>query len=444
MSGDQRPAWAVRLETERRARGWSKQEMARRLLAVDGLSQGTARNLARQVLRWENGEVFPRDWADAYAAVFELDRTELFREFPQSGEGRGVELVGTVVGRARPGDGDEDVRRRALLELLTALGVGAAVPLGTVDTALAALEDSLGGPGEEMDVAGWQNTAWEYSQMIWVHPVGVLTNSLASDIATLAVTLQRETRPEARRELLRVSAELTTYMAQELGDMGRFRDVRRAMLAATRAADESGDQELATWVRCYHANSAFWEGRPAHVVAGLIDDALAHAPKTANAGLAKAFKTQAHLLAAQGDASGAESALRRMYEVYERLPGEITQDHISPHGFSENSLRQADAYVYAVLGDANRAAAAAEQSLELLPLERKGSRVNVHLMHSIALVHDHDVTEGLNLALNAHEGMPTSRSRRRITAEIIKALPNEKARTLSAARELRTLASAKT
>jgi len=444
MGEDPRPGWAIRLQAERRARQWSKHEMARRLFIADGIRQGSVRNLARQIARHESGEVFPRDWADAYAAVFGMSRTDLFGEPVRRERGRSASPVGTVEERARPGDGDEDVRRRTLLELLTALGAGATVPLATAESALAALETSLGGPAGEKDVTDWQNTAWEYSQTIWVHPVGVLMKNLTSDITALAVAIRQEPRSGTRRELLRVSAQLTTYMAQELSDMGELREARRSFHAATQAADASGDRDLASWVRCYHATTAFWEGRPTHVITKLLDDAFVHVPNAPSVGLAKALKTRAHLQAAQGDKAGAEATLHKLYGVYEGLPTHITQDHITPHGFSENSLSQGDAFIYAFLGDTKRAVSAIDKSLSLLPPERKGSRANIHLVHSLALIHDGDIAEGLSLATGTHEGMPTSTSRRLITREIIKALPDGKARALPAARELYALASAKT
>src|SRR5690606_16642587 len=43
------PIWAARLRSEREARGWSKHEMARRLLRADGLERGNVTHLARQI-----------------------------------------------------------------------------------------------------------------------------------------------------------------------------------------------------------------------------------------------------------------------------------------------------------------------------------------------------------------------------------------------------------
>ena len=55
------PSWAVRLRIERRMRGWSEHEMARRLLRAAGFSQGSLRDMTRQILGWETGEQVPRE-----------------------------------------------------------------------------------------------------------------------------------------------------------------------------------------------------------------------------------------------------------------------------------------------------------------------------------------------------------------------------------------------
>jgi tetratricopeptide (TPR) repeat protein len=72
------PPWAARLKAERDARGWNKREMARHLLRAAGHDHGSIDSLARQIRGWESGEHFPRDWATAYALVFDLDENTLF------------------------------------------------------------------------------------------------------------------------------------------------------------------------------------------------------------------------------------------------------------------------------------------------------------------------------------------------------------------------------
>ncbi|GAA2109182.1 helix-turn-helix transcriptional regulator [Actinomadura alba] len=78
MTGRVRPQWAVRLQTEREKRGWSKAEMARRLRDAVGAVRTPVASINRQVYDWEHGKHFPREWAAAYAIAFGLDEADLF------------------------------------------------------------------------------------------------------------------------------------------------------------------------------------------------------------------------------------------------------------------------------------------------------------------------------------------------------------------------------
>jgi transcriptional regulator with XRE-family HTH domain len=75
---DDRPVWAIRLQAEREARGWSKREMARRLHKAVGISTASITSLVTQIRQWERGNHFPRDWHAAYAIAFGMDQIELF------------------------------------------------------------------------------------------------------------------------------------------------------------------------------------------------------------------------------------------------------------------------------------------------------------------------------------------------------------------------------
>ncbi|MFI0350940.1 hypothetical protein [Actinomadura sp. 9N407] len=76
--GRPRPEWAKRLQAEREARGWGKRKTARELYTAAGIRDGNVTSLAKQVAWHEEGRHFPRDWAPAYAVVFETDEADLF------------------------------------------------------------------------------------------------------------------------------------------------------------------------------------------------------------------------------------------------------------------------------------------------------------------------------------------------------------------------------
>ncbi|QXJ19920.1 hypothetical protein AGRA3207_000531 [Actinomadura graeca] len=440
MSEDFRPPWAVTLEAERTARGWGKWDMARQLYAAVGITNPTTaqvKSLARQITRWESGRHFPANWADAYGTAFGIEPDVLFPPQPMTKKSQGVP-IGRVDRSPSADGGDDAVKRRALFELVTALGAGAALPTEALSTILSGLDEALA-ERADVDISHWQDSTWEYSRVIWVEPTGALVADLATDILALGRALRKETRWLARQELLRSSAEITAYMAQELSDMGHIRGARRCFQTAIRVADESQDRGLATWVRAYHAARAAWEGRDPAAVGRLLDDALESAGSTPSVGLATTLQTRAEVLADQGDADGAEKALAELRRVHIALPDQITVDHISPRGWPEDYLRFSESFVYSVLGDSVRAKASIDHALRLLPPERSGTRVNLRLMHALSLVHERETSDALESAVENMRSLPNSTARRRIGNEIIKALPDERARALPAARELRTL-----
>ena len=79
MTDTNRPSWAKRLQEERESRGWSKPRMARELQRAAGRppTEPTT-SLTRQILNWEKGRNFPRDWVSYYAMAFGLSERELF------------------------------------------------------------------------------------------------------------------------------------------------------------------------------------------------------------------------------------------------------------------------------------------------------------------------------------------------------------------------------
>ncbi|MEV0400971.1 hypothetical protein [Actinoallomurus sp. NPDC050550] len=73
------PSWAARLQAERERRSWNKHEMARRLQKATGRPYPPVTSLVRQILGWEKGEHFPRDWTAAYAWRSIWPKTICFR-----------------------------------------------------------------------------------------------------------------------------------------------------------------------------------------------------------------------------------------------------------------------------------------------------------------------------------------------------------------------------
>jgi hypothetical protein len=105
MSDGERPAWAVRLQAEREARGWNKREMARQLHKAAGNQHAPVDSLSRQIRGWEAGNHFPRDWAAAYATAFGMEEADVFGPRPETT--RELHRAGCLM---RSGDIDEGAR----------------------------------------------------------------------------------------------------------------------------------------------------------------------------------------------------------------------------------------------------------------------------------------------------------------------------------------------
>lgn len=331
-------------------------------------------------------------------------------------------------------DGD-NMERRALLQLLAALGSGAAIPAGALETIFSRTEHSIGGR-DGADLEEWEESVFEYGFLYVTRPPGSLISGAAADFVEISRLLTSSRSPDTRTGLLRISAQLAALLGMEFSDIGEKNASLRSWKLARKAADASKDRELRVWVRAREATYAFWSGRPGPIVARLVDDAIQIADGVPTTSLARAFSARAFVAASNGDAETTRIALGDLSQVYEVIP-DVCQE--SPlWSFSERRMHWSQAYPSALVGDTARASNAVEQALALCPADFHGDIADLRLIHALGLAHDRDVTTSLDIATAAAEGWHFSASRRRILGQIIDALPRE-ARTLPAARELRAL-----
>ncbi|CNG78254.1 Uncharacterised protein [Mycobacterium tuberculosis] len=431
MTDQPRPRWAARLEAERRARGWGPFKAARRLYAAAGIDHpdlSQVKNLSRQINRHEKGEVFPSDWGSAYATAFGMEEKDLF------GQESTDQPMGTVNPTPLPDDGDEDVKRRAALQFLAALGAGTAIPPGTLEEILSSIDRALDRP---VDVDEWESAVREYGFLINRQPVGSLINDLTADLIGVGELLKRD--HAQRTDLLRVSAGLSALLAIEFGDIGNRRSARLTWATARRAADASGDRDLKVWVRAREAEEAFWFGLSPQEIDARTAEAISIAGGTSSSGLPRAHAVRAGLAAENGHESSARKTMNDLSKVFERLPDSVTGD-ATTFGWSEARLRWNEAYVYSLMDDA-RASQAVDDALRLYPRGTLGPVANLKVIQAMGVINSGEITVGLDQTVSTLQDLPVSPARRRMTGQILRSLP-DKARTLPAARELRTLTSA--
>jgi len=430
MTTEQRRMQAARLRAEREKRGWGQRTLARRLRdAVEDQQKPELPSFVTYVKRWETGKAVVSDsrYRAAYAAVFGIDQEELFNETTSPGS---VD-VGVI-----PEDAGDDMRRRAALQLLAALGAGAAIPPAVFETALAGIEDALGNP---LDLDEWERTAHEYGQLLTVRPAGALTRDLTADLLAIGELLTRQMPDTDRQRMLRVSAALSACLAIDLGGTGDLRATRATWATAKRAADASGDTTLRVWVRGRAAQEACWTGRPAETITALANEGIALAAGTPSPGLARAQAARAYAAATQGDTAQARVFLAAAEQTFDHLPN--ADERRTIFAFLESHLWWSKSYVHVLTAD-DRARETVAGALSLYPTEAHGARSNLALMDAIALIHAREVEAGLQQALTVLEKYPdaTTSGRKVLLGQVLQTLP-EQARELPSARELRALAS---
>ncbi|TDD79966.1 hypothetical protein [Actinomadura rubrisoli] len=335
---------------------------------------------------------------------------------------------------APPHARDDDMERRALLQLLAVLAPGAAVPAAHLEALRSALERALG-IRDEFTVEDWEQAVADHAYSIRVMPPAALVGVLSSDIADVGHALDH--RPDLDRPTLqRVSAQLAALMAMaldELDDPHEFRWWRTAHRAAARA----GDRHLEVYTR---GRQALCTQRRPGALQG-ADQAIELAKNRPSAGLAEAYATRAWILARAGDRPGAHRALRDLDELYGRLPVEVTGDQAAIWGWPQQRYADVRTGVRLNLRDPSL-----YDELPKRPKSRVGPRGQAggDLKTAWARINAGDVNEGLSDAAEAVSLLPPEHrtvAMRYLVGGVYRALPDEKARALPAARELRALAS---
>lgn len=390
----------------------------------------------------EAAEKFPRRrFAEIADVVLDTGGAlALLWDFAAGQTGRQAPSVPATVGEARPGEEEDDVERRALMQLVAALGAGAVVPTHALETLRHGLDVALPDRART-DLGEWERTADEYAHTIRTAPPARLIADLAADTVEVRGLLQRAHTPPLRTGLYRVSAQMSALMAMALHHMGEPRVAWRWWRTARRAADATGDADLRVWVRGKEAGQSLYGGRPGTVVIALADEARALAGDTPRPGLAPALAARTVALARTGRAADTRAALAELGEVFQALPSAVTDDHVSVFGWSEQSLRNTESHAYTLIADTIRAGAAAEAALACYPPAVRRGPAQVRLHQAACLIHDGDVTGGIRYASEVVTGLPSGQRTTTVhdvAAEVLTAVP-ARARGSAAVADYRAL-----
>ncbi|GAA4230601.1 hypothetical protein GCM10022254_25840 [Actinomadura meridiana] len=408
------------------------------LMAARGLS---LRRMAKQVYcdashvsKIRNGHRYPsEELGKALDAALDAGG-ELVALIPkrERTKDRNAPLVGMVQESHTP-NREDDVRRRAALQVIAAISAGIAVPPQALETALSGIEDAFGNP---LDIAEWERLVADYDYQLHSSPAGALIGDLTTDIVAIGELFKRRLPPLQQASLSRVCAALSGLLAIEFGDADDRRSARIAWNSAIKAADASGDQKMQVWTRGRAAQDAFWTGRAPVVVAKLANEAEQIAGGDSSPGLARAYDARAWLAVQECDKANVYARLADVNRTCEQISDSGGTQSVFEYRETQRLWSESFAYVH--VGD-ERAEASLSQARSLYPANALAPHVNLTLMESVSLVRGREVGEGLQLALTALEGQGrTSAGGRLLASSVLSILP-PKDRALPEAREIRTI-----
>ncbi len=326
----------------------------------------------------------------------------------------------------------DDVLRRDFLFNASAAGVGVALGLESVRHGL----NLAVSEGPSVDLDDWNEIVREYGATAVTHTATELHKALLVDVMSLEVALARSSDPSYRRELYRIGALLSQYLAQAVGDLGQRREAMRWWRTANYAADCSGDMHAMMYVRGRRAIRAIYDGQAPEIIIDEIsksDDLVAEGPLYGRPSLLAA---RAQSFALLGRAEQAEASLVALRETFAALPSTMTKDH-SWHcwAYAEERVRFAESFVYSHLGDTRRAEEAQSAALDLYPPNSRRGPVQIELQRALCLVTAGDPTEGTAYATATLERLPTEHRTRFVMGlgeQVLAAVPKKQRRARNA------------
>ncbi|MFI0418568.1 hypothetical protein [Spongiactinospora sp. 9N601] len=432
------PAWAVRLRAAREAKEWGRTRLAHEMIAVaEPYTLPGVKSIVGSIRGHETGRHKPSDpYRPLYCQLYGIPDTDLFGGNRPSTE---EPSEGTVTEDAKSGD---DMERRTAMQILGAFIPSLTVPPLT-ETIFSEVNRAIG-DREEFDLMDWEQVVCDHEIHNIVGAPRTNLGNFIADITEVGRILDRTPPGPSRSAYLRISAQLSMMFAGAVVEEPRL--ARDAHRAARRAADASGDRDLAVYIRAREAMHSYWQGQPAEIVVQMSDRAIRLADGRPSAGLAYAYQMRAHGLASlaakrAGDPAEARQALNDLFDLFERLPDQVLREQMTYQGFPESKLRFSEAWVRSLIGDNTASYRAADAAIAAFPSQRVYAIANCRSMQALTLVRDGHITEGLDHALSTAPGLPVTPARRLITGHILDALPAQ-ARKLPAAQELRALTAA--
>ncbi|MFE5374010.1 hypothetical protein [Streptomyces mirabilis] len=346
----------------------------------------------------------------------------------------------TAVLSTEPDHGEDDpMKRRNLLR--GALAAGLTAPALAALTAARTDVDQTLSPDTPQDLADLEAAAESYGYGYHgQQPTRVLAD-LVTDFTTLRPLLTVPQPAPIRARLCRTAGQMAGMTAIVLHDLGSRRESRAWFATASRAAAESGDDQLRAWVLAREAMVPLNYGAP-RAAAELADRArqAAGTRPTAAATLAAAVGARAYALNHQPEQ--ARAALAAADALMDRLPEGERSDTWLTHSEQKHHVHLSHALT--TLGDTRRARESQQRALELSAPTSTMTRTLLNIDGAACSHHDGDSEDACRRTVAALTGLPdgyrTGLVRRR-ALDLYEAIPAHHHRE-HAVRELRDVLAA--
>ncbi|MGW4200942.1 hypothetical protein [Streptomyces sp. NPDC004726] len=385
------------LRAQRLARGWTLRQAVEEYLLMTRYTSGAARVDQEQLRIWETDSVRrPR------AGTIDL----LCRLYRTSAQGLGLagdyeEAPGTDTlvppARTAPLGGGSCERAGA-----------APVPAGGLDDLLdrarrgvdRILAKATVTPGQ-LDLLE-ERLLWLRHQYLVTAPMPML-GMLLPELDEVQVLAADRQPPTVQMRLSEMTAVLATLVADALMKLGKLRQSRAWYATARAAADDSTDAELRARVRAQAAMLPYYYG-PLAAAAALAREARILSRHRSTATGAFAAAAEARALARQGDAAGAETAIRTARTDFERCHDH--GDSQDAFAFPERRLLLYLSGAWTFLGRTRQARQAQRAALALYTDHTGIDPALLHLETAICLARERHLSEACQLAAATYLRVP--------------------------------------
>jgi hypothetical protein len=332
-----------------------------------------------------------------------------------------VALVPPMAWEAGPeadGDADDDLLRRALLQLIAYSGgdAGTAVDgrfFGAVDRIRRRMDEALLGASVSATMLDqWEDTAGGYGrQYRSVAPLRLLCDVLL-DLGDVRRMCEERQPVEFAERLCRLAARLAALSGMTMINIGDQRLARSFFRTARMAADETGDRHLRGWVTVRESMVPLYYGDPAE--AALLARAggdLAGRHACVASVMAPVMEARALAQLASAGAGSVREALGQVRTALDRAHralGDLSSGLRSDtaFGYTERQIlfHQGDALV--TLGDHQGAEEAFEQSLQMHARAEILDRSLIMLGQARCRLESDEPEEALRLSRDTVLGLP--------------------------------------